>query len=225
MRSELDRIADLLAYIVSNDGVVGICQGKAETGPRALGHRSILANPANPGTLERLNRRVKFRELIRPLAPMATLEAATTWFELSPGAADDAYNAYNYMVLTCRAKREAYEKIPAVIHFDGTCRLQIVRENVDPFMHAYLKAMGRRIGAEVSVNTSLNVGAPIAQNPTQALETLKKSRGMHGLFFVAESGDAYAAWHDVEGAAKDGGTALRRWIDEWHVDRVGAGSA
>jgi carbamoyltransferase len=214
-RTERERIADLLATIVSKDGVVGVFQGAAETGPRALGHRSILANATNPGTLETLNRLVKFRELIRPLAPMATLEAAKTWFELSPGADDDDYNAYNYMVLTCRAKPEARRTIPAVIHFDGTSRVQIVRERVDPFMHAYLKSMGRRAGVEVSVNTSLNVGAPIAQTAVQALETLRKSRGMHGLFMIAEGGDAYVAWHDVESPPKDRGRMLREWIGEW----------
>jgi len=214
-RAECERIADLLAYSVSRDGVIGIYQGAAETGPRALGHRSILANPTNPGTLEVLNRLVKFRELIRPLAPMATLEAAKRWFELSPGASADDYNAYNYMVLTSRAKPDAYKTIPAVIHYDGTSRVQIVREHVDPFLHAYLRAMGRRVGAEVSVNTSLNVGAPIAQTPAQALETLKKSKGMHGLFMIAEGGDTYVAWHDVESPPKDGGKTLRGWIGEW----------
>lgn len=214
-RHQSERIADLLAYIVSKDGVVGICRGAAEMGPRALGHRSILANPTNPQTLDVLNRLVKFRELIRPLAPMATVEAAKKWFELAPGADDDDYNAYNYMVLTSRAKPEAYQAIPAVIHFDGTSRVQIVREQVDPFIHAYLKAMGRRVGVEVSVNTSLNVGAPIAQSPVQALETLKRSKGMHGLFLIAEEGDAYVAWHDAESPPKDGGKALRAWISEW----------
>jgi carbamoyltransferase len=119
------------------------------------------------------------------------------------------------MVLTCRAKPEAREAIPAVVHFDGTSRVQIVREHLDPFIHAYLKAMGRHLGVEVSVNTSLNVGAPIAQTPLHALQTLKKSRGMHGLFLVADSGDAYVAWHDVESAPKDRGRALRQWIDAW----------
>ncbi len=216
-RPQCERIADLLAFIVSKDGVVGMFQGAAETGPRALGHRSILANPTNPKTLETLNRLVKFRELIRPLAPMATLEAARKWFELSPGAGDDDYNAYNYMILTSRAKPDAYQAIPAVIHFDGTSRVQIVREHVDPFIHAYLRAMGRRVGVEVSVNTSLNVGAPIAQTPVQALETLKKSKGMHGLFLIAEDGEVYVAWHDVESPPKDGGKALRAWISEWGV--------
>ena len=184
-KRERESLADLLAFIVSMGGIVGIFQGAAETGPRALGHRSILANPANPKMLERLNKLVKFREPIRPLAPMATLEAAKKWFNLSPGASDDDFNAYNYMVLTSRARPEAYRAIPAVIHRDGTCRVQIVREQLDPFVHAYLRAMGRRIGAEVSVNTSLNVGAPIAQTPVHALETLKRSAGMHALFMIA----------------------------------------
>lgn len=213
-REGRERVAELMAHIVACDGVIGIFQGRAETGPRALGRRSILANPANPNTLDTLNRLVKFRERIRPLAPMATLDAAKAWFELSSGAADDDYNAYNYMVLTCRAKPSARERLPAVVHHDGTARVQIVREHLDPLIHAYLRAMGRRIGAEVSVNTSLNVGAPIAQTPVQALETLRKSRGMHGLFLIAESGEAYVAWHDVDAPPKDGGRALRAWIAE-----------
>src|SRR6185295_9183184 len=73
-------------------------QGPAETGPRALGHRSILANPCNPTTRENLNARVKYREAIRPLAPLMTLDAAKQFFELSDGASDADYNAYNYMV-------------------------------------------------------------------------------------------------------------------------------
>jgi carbamoyltransferase len=213
--AERERVADLLAYLIANDAIVGIYQGAAETGPRALGHRSILANPTNERTRKILNERVKFRELIRPLAPMATMEAARTWFELSPGASDDDYNAYNYMVLTCRAKPEAHARIPAVIHFDGTSRVQIVRDQQDPFIFAYLKAMGRRVGVEVSVNTSLNIGSPIAQSPTHALETLKRSKGMHGLFMIADDGQAYVAWHDVNNPPKDNGKALRRWIDAW----------
>ena len=78
-----DAIADLMAYMVAQDGVIAIFQGPAETGPRALGHRSIVANPCNPRIREILNERVKYREAVRPLAPMATLEAAQRWFKLS----------------------------------------------------------------------------------------------------------------------------------------------
>lgn len=218
-RGERERIADFLAYVIAADGIVGLFQGAAETGPRALGHRSILANPANPRTRERLNGHVKFRELIRPLAPMATLEAAQRWFELSPGAGDDGYNAYNYMILTARARPEAYPAIPAVIHHDGTSRVQIVREESDPFTHAYLKALGRRIGAEVSVNTSLNVGSPIAQTPAQALEALKRSKGMHALLMIGDDGRAFLAWHHVHGPLKDAGRQLRMWRQQWDEQR------
>ena len=99
-----DTVADLMAYVTAQDGVIALYQGAAETGPRALGHRSILANPCNPRTREFLNARVKYREAIRPLAPIMTRESALKWFALSDGAADADYNAYNYMVLAAQAK-------------------------------------------------------------------------------------------------------------------------
>jgi carbamoyltransferase len=210
-------VADLVAYIVSQDGVMGIFQGAAETGPRALGHRSILGNPCNPGTRDVLNRLVKHREAVRPLAPMVTDAAAHCWFDLSPGASDDDYNAYNYMVLTARARPESHRAIPAVIHKDGTARIQIVRPETDPFTYAYLQAMGRRAGVAVSVNTSLNVGSPIVQTPKQALETLKRSKGMDGLVMIGAEGDAFLAWHNVEVPPKDP-RRLREWLYIWQEE-------
>ncbi len=191
--NERARIADGLAKIIARGGIVGLFQGAAETGPRALGHRSILANPCQANTRQHLNERVKYRELIRPLAPMLTLAAAHRWFELSPGLAADNYNAYNYMVLTAQAKPEAYHHIPAVIHHDGTGRLQIVRPKIDPFSYAYLKALGRHIGVEVSVNTSLNAGSPIVQTPQQALDILRRTKGLCGLLLIGDDGEAFWA--------------------------------
>lgn len=188
------QVADLLAYVVADDCIIGLYQGVAETGPRALGHRSILANPCNPDSRRLLNERVKHRELVRPLAPMCTRAAAERFFYLEDGASDDDYNAYNYMVLTARARPEAHETIPAVIHHDGTGRLQIVRPDVDPFCQAFLVAMGRRVEVEVSVNTSLNVGAPIAHTPEQALDTLKRARGMDGLLMIGSDRQATLVW-------------------------------
>jgi hypothetical protein len=167
-----------MAFMVAQNGVIALYQGAAETGPRALGHRSIFANPCDPEARERLNERVKYREAIRPLAPMATLEAAQEYFELNAGASDGNYNAYNYMVLTAHSKPQARSKIPAVVHADGTGRIQIVREEDDPLTYAYLKALGRRIGVEISVNTSFNVAGPIAQTPNQAIDTLRRSKGL-----------------------------------------------
>lgn len=191
-------IADLMASMVAQGGVIALYQGSAETGPRALGHRSILANPCDADVRERLNERVKYREAIRPLAPMATLEAARQYFDLLPGASDADYNAYNYMVLTAQSKPQARDKIPAVIHADGTGRIQIVREDDDPLTYAYLKALGRHIGVELSVNTSFNVAGPIAQTPQQAIDTLRRSKGLDVVLLVADDGAVFAAWHGGE---------------------------
>ncbi len=202
-------LADFLAYMTSKDAIIALYQGAAETGPRALGHRSILANPCNPQTRESLNAKVKYRESIRPLAPMLTLEAAQQFFELSDGASDADYNAYNYMVLTAHAKPDARTKIPSVVHADGTGRLQIVRENTDPLTYAYLKALGRRIGVEVAVNTSFNVAGPIAQTPQHALDTLKRSKGLDAVLMVAKEGTVFAALHAA------GGDRFKTWLAEW----------
>jgi carbamoyltransferase len=206
-----EAIADLMAFMVAQSGVIALYQGAAETGPRALGHRSILANPCDPDARERLNERVKYREAIRPLAPMATLAAAQEYFELLPGAADADYNAYNYMVLTAHSKPHARDKIPAVIHADGTGRIQIVRADDDPLTYAYLKALGRRIGVELSVNTSFNVAGPIAQTPQQAIDTLRRSKGLDVVVLVAGDGEVHAAWH---GGERDSGR-FTGWYSEW----------
>lgn len=206
-----EAVADLMAFMIAQNGVIALYQGPAETGPRALGHRSILANPCDAATRERLNERVKYREAIRPLAPMATREAAQEYFTLLEGASDGDYNAYNYMVLTARAKPHAREKIPAVIHADDTGRVQIVREADDPLTYTYLKALGRHIGVEVSVNTSFNVAGPIAQTPQQAVETLRRSKGLDVVLMVGSDGTVHAAWH---GGERDSGR-FTRWFEAW----------
>jgi len=211
----LASVADLMAWLVAQNGIIALYQGAAETGPRALGHRSILANPCDPGTRERLNERVKYREAIRPLAPMATREAAAEYFDLREGASDAGYNAYNYMVLTAQSKPHARATIPAVIHADGTGRIQIVRAEDDPLTYAYLKALGRHIGVELSVNTSFNVAGPIAQTPQQAVETLRRSAGLDVVLMVANDGTVTAAWH---GGDRDNGR-FAAWHAAWNARR------
>jgi carbamoyltransferase len=210
-----DAAADLMAFMIAQGGIIALYQGAAETGPRALGHRSIFANPCDPQARERLNERVKYREAIRPLAPMATLEAAREYFDLLPGASDAGYNAYNYMVLTAQSKPGARDTIPAVIHADGTGRIQIVRAEDDPLTYAYLKALGRRIGVEMSVNTSFNVAGPIAQTPNQAIDTLRRSKGLDAVLLVAGNGAVHAAWH---GGERDSGR-FTGWYSDWNNRR------
>ena len=194
-----DAIADLMAFMVARGGVIALFQGCSRN--RSAGARPPL-DPRQPprrrGARAPQHERVKYREAIRPLAPMATLEAAQEYFELLPGASDADYNAYNYMVLTAQSKPHARDRIPAVIHADGTGRIQIVRDDDDPLTYAYLKALGRHIGVEVSVNTSFNVAGPIAQTPQQAIDTLHRSKGLDVVLLVAGDGAVYAAWHGGE---------------------------
>jgi carbamoyltransferase len=213
-RAEPEAVADFMAYMTAQDGIFALYQGAAETGPRALGHRSILANPCNPKTRENLNARVKYREAIRPLAPMLTLDAARRFFELAEGASDDSYNAYNYMVLTARARPEARAAIPAVIHANGTGRLQIVRAHTDPLTHSYLRSLGRRIGVEVAVNTSFNVAGPIAQTPQQAIATLLRAKGLDAVIMRSGDGTFHAVWQ--AGAAQQ--SRLLYWLDAWQAE-------
>jgi carbamoyltransferase len=123
------------------------------------------------------------------------------------------------MVLTAHSKPQARAKIPAVIHSDGTGRIQIVREQDDPLTYAYLKALGRRIGVEISVNTSFNVAGPIAQTPSQAIDTLRRSRGLDVVLLVSSDGAVHAAWH---GGTRDSGR-FSGWYSEWK-DRADGGS-
>src|SRR5260370_18793630 len=117
------------------------------------------------------------------------------------------------MVLTAQSKPHARDKIPAVIHADGTGRVQIVRAEDDPLTYAYLKALGRHIGVEISVNTSFNVAGPIAQTPRQAMDTLRRSKGLDVVVLVASDGVVYAAWH---GGTRDS-RRFTRWLSEWKI--------
>jgi carbamoyltransferase len=123
-------------------------------------------------------------------------------------------------VLTAQSKPAARGKIPAVIHADGTGRIQIVNPEGDPLTYAYLKALGRHIGVELSVNTSFNVAGPIAQTPQQAIDTLRRSRGLDAVVLVADDGAVYVAWH---GGERDSGR-FTGWFSEWN-DRSSRDSA
>ena len=102
-----------------------------------------------------------------------------------------------------------------MIHADGTGRIQIVRAEDDPLTYAYLKALGRHIGVEMSVNTSFNVAGPIAQTPAQAIDTLRRSKGLDVVLLVADDGAVYAAWH---GGERDSGR-FTGWLSEWKAAR------
>jgi carbamoyltransferase len=155
-------VADEVAQALADDAIVAWFQGRSEWGPRALGRRSLLANPTRPENLERLND-VKGREQFRPVAPMVLAERAAEIFEgplPSP-----------YMLFTHRVRDGWGERIPAVVHVDGTARIQTVDRGEDPLVARVLEGFERRTGVPVVVNTSLNTaGRPMVDDPRDALE-------------------------------------------------------
>ncbi len=146
------------------DGQIGaVFAGAAESGRRALGHRSILADPRHPGARDRINDEIKHRAPFRPLAPMVLAEHAAEWFECPAGFASP------YMSHALRVRSEAISRIPAVVHRDGTARVQTVHAELTPVMHRLLSAWFAASGIPVLLNTSFNDQEPIVQTPGDAL--------------------------------------------------------
>lgn len=131
-----------------------------EFGPRALGMRSVFANPADPQMQERLNR-VKGREQFRPVAPIILREAFSEYFDGEPN---------RYMMFAVSARDKARTEIPAAVHVDGTARPQTVGSDEDPFLHALLERFAQRSGFPALINTSFNgKDEPIVESPQSAL--------------------------------------------------------
>ena len=155
-------LATSVAEVLAANGVVAWFQGRSEYGPRALGHRSLLASPADPDTLHRLNT-IKGREQFRPVAPIVLAERAREIFE-GPFPSP-------YMLFTHRVRPGWRDRIPAAVHVDGSARVQTVDLAAEPLVHALLRAMEIRTGVPVLVNTSLNTaGRPMVDSPRDALE-------------------------------------------------------
>lgn len=155
-------IAAAVARLLAEDRIVAWHQGRGEWGPRALGHRSLLADPRNPENLERLNE-IKGREQFRPLAPMVLERRAAAVFEgplPSP-----------HMLFTHRVRGEWAARIPAAVHVDGTARIQTVDGREEPLVARMLAEFERLTGVPAVINTSLNTaGRPMVDDPRDALE-------------------------------------------------------
>ena len=156
-----DDIAAETARRVADGRIVGFYQGRMEIGPRALGARSILADPRDPGMKDHLNARVKFREGFRPFAPAVLLEAACEFFQ--PGGPSP------HMLFVRQVLPEKRDQIPAVIHVDGSARVQTVSREESPLFHQVIQRFGDLTGVPVLLNTSFNVrGEPIVNTPQEA---------------------------------------------------------
>jgi len=163
----IDRTADALA----EGRIVGWMDGASEFGPRALGHRSILAAPHTREMRDRLNRDVKNREEFRPFAPVAPIEAADRYFELPPGGA----RLGRFMSGVFPVRHEWRDKLAGITHVDGSARLQTLERDMAPRLHALLEAYGRRTGVPVLLNTSFNVaGEPIVNRAVEGYLTFRR---------------------------------------------------
>ena len=164
----VERTADDLAA----DRVIGWMDGALEMGPRALGHRSILAAPHDVAMRDRLNRDIKFREEFRPFAPVVPMEAADRYFDLPPGGARLA----RFMSGVFPVRPEWRERLAAVTHVDGTARLQVLERDMAPRLYKLLEAYGRRSGIPVLLNTSFNLaGEPMVSRVVEGYTTFQRS--------------------------------------------------
>ena len=154
------------ATLVAEGRVIGWYRGRMEFGPRALGNRSILADPGHPEMRDRINAMVKKREAFRPFAPAVSLEQVHVWFAVPPGT------ELPYMIMTCDVRENYRSQLPAITHVNGSARVQTVSAEDNKAFHCLLQAVGKTTGKEMVLNTSFNVkGQPIVNTPQEAIET------------------------------------------------------
>lgn len=151
--------------LLSQGRIVGWFDGRSELGPRALGHRSILCDPRQREKKDELNIKVKHREVFRPFAPVVLLDEAERWFETDAGSLRSPF-----MLRVCRVRPEKRGRIPAVVHVDGTARLQTLTMEDNPILYGIVKCFFELTGVPIVLNTSFNVaGEPIVESPDDAL--------------------------------------------------------
>jgi len=173
-----DHICAETAKVLADQKVVGWFQGRSEFGPRALGNRSIIADPRKGSMKDLLNARVKHRQAFRPFAPIVLAERASEVFE---GDEDSPF-----MLLAKRVRPEWQDKIPAIVHVDGTARVQTVRREHNERLYLLLKEFEKLTGVPVLLNTSFNIrGEPIVETPADAMKCF------------LSTGIDYLAMHDM----------------------------
>lgn len=163
-----DELMQRTAAIVADGKILGWFQGRAEWGPRALGNRSIVADPRRAEMKEILNQRIKHREIFRPFAPSILAEKTGEWFEKS--------HPSPFMTLAYSVRAEKRSEIPAPTHVDGTGRLQTVTREANARYWSLIKAFERLTGVPVVLNTSFNDNEPIVCSPAEALDCFQRTK-------------------------------------------------
>ncbi|MEE2998511.1 MAG: carbamoyltransferase N-terminal domain-containing protein [Pseudomonadota bacterium] len=163
-----DALIDYVSKRLSEGAVIGWMQGRCEWGPRALGNRSILANPSFPDMQEKVNVKIKFREPFRPFAPSILAEYASEYFDVCDDG--NSSSPENFMISVSKVHDSKRLTIPAVIHVDGSARVHLVRREVNLLYYQLIKNFYERTGVPLLLNTSFNGrGEPIVNSPTDAL--------------------------------------------------------
>jgi len=164
------------ARMIADGKIVAWFQGRMEFGPRALGNRSLLADPRRPEMRNILNQKVKHREDFRPFAPSVMSEHADEWFEVGPHL-----TSHEFMLFAPPVRSERRDRIPAIVHQDGTARVQLVSRKSNPRFHEVISCFHEQTGVPVVINTSFNDSEPIVCTPMDAIVTFRKS-GIDALF-------------------------------------------
>ncbi|RJQ17669.1 hypothetical protein C4573_01495 [Candidatus Woesearchaeota archaeon] len=197
-----DELVHATAKLIYQNQVIGWFQGGMEWGPRALGARSILANPCNPQAKELLNSKVKHREKFRPFAPVVCEDDALTYFDCDRPIPE----ATDFMLMVYPVRKEWQGRIPSVTHVDGSGRLQTVRRFQQPLYYDLIKEFGKHSGIPILINTSFNIrGEPIVCTPYDAFKCMMGT-GIDclimGNFIIKRNDNKKYAW-DSEKYAED----------------------
>ena len=163
-----DKLVDDLSKYISEGNIVGLFKGKMEFGPRALGNRSIIADPRNKNIREVLNLKIKRRENFRPFAPSILEDEVFNWFDINDNSP--------FMSKVYKIKKEKQNLIPAVTHVDGTGRLQTVSESMNSFYFELIKKFYDLTGVPILLNTSFNENEPIVCSPDQAIDCFLRTK-------------------------------------------------
>jgi carbamoyltransferase len=170
LKLEDDELYTFLAKKISEGYVIGWYQGRSESGPRALGNRSILADPRNPKMKDHINFKVKKREWYRPFAPSVLMEEASKWFILNGN------RIAPYMTRILKYKKGKSKHVPATTHIDDTARIQTVTEEINPRYYKLIKEFFKLTNVPILLNTSFNgKNEPIVETPSNAFKCFQKN--------------------------------------------------
>lgn len=168
-----ESLVDQITEKMKKGKVIGWVQGEFEWGPRALGHRSIIADPRSLQMKDTVNSKIKFREAFRPFAPSAIIETADQFFSVGN---KKNHQPFQFMLYVVPVKKDKRTNLGAITHVDGTARPQFVDKKTNPLYHTLIKTFGQKTGVNVILNTSFNLkGEPIVNTTKEALNTFNRS--------------------------------------------------